>query len=269
MNRNVHRGGVRPLYVLSHGWGFDAGFWDGVRARLPDEDVAVLDWGYFGELTSPVIPAKAGIQALQQTIRIALDPGLRRGDEKIPENHIITERANAEPPPGRPLIAVGHSYGAMQLLQLAGMEWSGFVAVNGFARFSQADDYPGARRRVIDQMLKRFDQDPAAVLADFRARCGAAEPPPPGLDVQRLRAGLEALRDDDARDAAAALDCPALLLAGDADPIVSPETTRASAGCFRHATVEWLAGGGHLSPRLAPDWCVGHLTAFAARLTGE
>jgi hypothetical protein len=27
-----------------------------------------------------VIPAKAGIQAFQQLIRIALDPGLRRGD---------------------------------------------------------------------------------------------------------------------------------------------------------------------------------------------
>lgn len=226
MNKDVHEGGVRPLYVLSHGWGFDAGFWDGVRARLPAGDVAALDWGYFG------------------------------GPLFLP------------PPPCRPLVAVGHSYGAMLLLQLAGVEWSGFVAVNGFARFSQSDDYPGARRRVIDQMLKRFDQDPAAVLAEFRARCGAAEPPPSGLDAQRLRASLEALRDDDARDAAAALDCPALLLAGDADPIVSPETTRASAACFRHATVEWLAGGGHLSPRLAPDWCVGHVTAFAARLTG-
>ena len=226
MNKDVHRGDVQPLYVLLHGWGFDAGFWDGVRARLPEEDVAVLDWGYFG---APLF---------------------------LP------------PPPGRPLIAVGHSYGAMLLLQLAGVKWSGFVAVNGFNRFSQTDDYPGARRRVVDQMLKRFDEAPAAVLAEFRARCGAAEPPPPGLDVQRLRAGLEALRDDDARDAAAALDCPALLLAGDADPIVSPETTRASAACFRHATVEWQAGGGHLSPRLAPDWCVGHLTAFAARLTG-
>ena len=227
MSDGVHGGSVRPLYVFSHGWGFDAGFWDGLRARLPGEDVAVLDWGYFG---APLLPP---------------------------------------PSPGRPLIAVGHSYGAMLLLQLSAVKWAGFVAVNGFARFSQADDYPGARRRVIDQMLKRFDEAPAAVLADFRARCGAAEPPPPGLDVQRLRAGLVALRDDDARDAAAALACPALLLAGDADPIVSPETTRASAACFRHATVEWLAGGGHLSPRLAPDWCVGHLTAFAARLTGE
>jgi len=27
-----------------------------------------------------VIPAKAGIQAIQQGVRIALDPGLRRGD---------------------------------------------------------------------------------------------------------------------------------------------------------------------------------------------
>lgn len=226
MTEDKRDGDGRPLYVLLHGWGFDAGFWDGVRALLPADDVAALDWGYFG---AP-----------------RLSPPLQ----------------------DRPLVAVGHSFGAMLLLGRDDVAWSGFVAVNGFARFSQAEDYPGVRRRVIDQMLKRFDADPAAVLAEFRARCGAAEPPPAGLEAERLRADLTALRDGDGRGRAAALDCPALLLAGDADPIVTPETTRASAACFRHATVEWLAGGGHLLPRLAPDWCVGHLTAFAAGLTG-
>ncbi|HRQ83242.1 MAG TPA: hypothetical protein PKZ97_19175, partial [Azospirillaceae bacterium] len=48
MSESVHKGGVRPLYVLAHGWGFDAGFWDAMRAQLPEDDVAALDWGYFG-----------------------------------------------------------------------------------------------------------------------------------------------------------------------------------------------------------------------------
>lgn len=215
---------VRPLYVLLHGWGFDAGFWDGVRARLPEDDVLTLDCGYFNARHMP------------------------------------------DPPAGRPLIAVGHSLGSMLLLGRADIAWTGFVAINGFARFSFADDYPGVRRRVIEQMLRRFDQDPATVLGEFRARCGADEPPPADLQTDSLRSGLRMLRDSDYREAAPA--CPALLLAGGADPIVTAEMTRVSAACFRHATVEWLPDGGHLLPRLAPGWCVGHLTAFADRLMG-
>jgi pimeloyl-[acyl-carrier protein] methyl ester esterase len=217
---------VRPLYMLLHGWGFDAGFWDGVRARLPEGDALPLDCGYFNARHMPELPVD------------------------------------------RPLIAVGHSLGSMLLLGRSDVVWTGFVAINGFARFSFADDYPGVRRRVIEQMLRRFDQDPATVLGEFRARCGADEPPPADLQADALRSGLLMLRDSDYREAAAALESPALLLAGGADPIVTAEMTDASAACFRQATVEWLPDGGHLLPRLAPGWCVGHLTAFAERLMG-
>lgn len=214
------------MYVLLHGWGFDAGFWDGVRARLPEDDVLTLDCGYFNAPHMPDLPAD------------------------------------------RPLIAVGHSLGSMLLLGRTDIAWTGFVAINGFTRFAFADNYPGVRRLVIDRMLKRFDQDPATVTAEFRARCGADEPPPADLQADALRSGLLMLRDSDYREEAAAPACPALLLAGGADPIVTAEMTRVSAACFRHATVEWLPDGGHLLPRLAPGWCVGHLTAFADRLMG-
>jgi pimeloyl-[acyl-carrier protein] methyl ester esterase len=217
---------VRPLYVLLHGWGFDAGFWDGVRARLPEGDALPLDCGYFNARHMPELPQD------------------------------------------RPLIAVGHSLGSMLLLARSDVVWAGFVAINGFARFAFADDYPGVRRLVIDRMVRRFEDDPAAVLADFRARCGAEEPPPADLQAEHLLSGLRMLRDSDYREAAATPACPALLLAGGADPIVTAEMTRVSAACFRHATVEWLPDGGHLLPRTAPGWCVGHLTAFAERLMG-
>lgn len=220
---------ARPLYVLMHGWGFDAGFWDGVRAGLPADDVQVWDYGYFGPRRMPQSPAD------------------------------------------RPLVAVGHSHGAMVLLDNpppAG--WAGFVAINGFPRFAAAEDYPaGVRRRLIDQMAKRFDDDPATVLTDFRTRCGTDDPPPGPLQMDDLRAGLLDLRDGDRRAAAAALTGPALALGGGADPIVPPDLLRAGAACFRHAVTEWLPDGGHLLPMLAPDWCVGHVIAFAHSLTGD
>jgi pimeloyl-[acyl-carrier protein] methyl ester esterase len=217
---------ARPLYVLLHGWGFDAGFWDDVGALLPEDDVLALDCGYFNARHMPDLPAD------------------------------------------RPLIAVGHSLGSMLLLGRTDVVWAGFVAINGFTRFSFADDYPGVRRRVIEQMLKRFQDDPATVLAEFRARCGAEEPPPADLQADSLRSGLRVLCDSDYRGQAAALECPALLLAGGADPIVTAEMTDASAACFRYATEERLPDGGHLLPRTAPVWCAGRLTAFAERLMG-
>lgn len=36
------------VVTLIHGWGFDAGLWDGVAALLPDFAVRRLDRGYFG-----------------------------------------------------------------------------------------------------------------------------------------------------------------------------------------------------------------------------
>ena len=34
--------------TLIHGWGFDAGLWDGVAALMPDFAIRRLDRGYFG-----------------------------------------------------------------------------------------------------------------------------------------------------------------------------------------------------------------------------
>lgn len=175
------------------------------------------------------------------------------------------------PATGRPLIGVGHSYGTMALLGMTGVRWAGLAAINGFARFSFAQDYPvGVRRRLIDVMLKRFDGEPAAVLADFRARCGGDAPVPAIAATEGLSADLQALRDDDCRERMTALAVPKLLLAGGADAIVPPDLSRAVATSFgADVTIEWLSHGSHLLPLMAPEWCVGHLLALSARVTAR
>lgn len=164
------------------------------------------------------------------------------------------------PPAGRPVVAVGHSFGALWLLHERPFAWDGFVAVNGFARFTEAEGYaPATPRRVIDRMIARFDAAPDAVLGEFRRRCGCTDDPP-AADAERLGAGLRALRDWDAR---AAMGAPLLALAGRCDPIVPPAMSERA---FAGHRLDWHAEGGHLLPVTDPTWCAGRIAAFAADL---
>lgn len=157
-------------------------------------------------------------------------------------------------------VAVAHSLGAMRSLE-EGAGCCGRVLINGFARFSAAGDFPaGVAPRVLERMLARLAADPAAVAGDFRRRCGADAPlPAGGLADAALAADLRYLRDGDGREAWAGSRVPARILAGDADPVVPPALTRASFG----DAIVWCAGGGHLLPLTHPEWCAGHIRAFA------
>lgn len=42
--------------VFVHGWAFDAGVWQGLRAALDDFDTATVDLGFFGPPSGPVMP---------------------------------------------------------------------------------------------------------------------------------------------------------------------------------------------------------------------
>ncbi|AWJ86118.1 alpha/beta hydrolase (plasmid) [Azospirillum sp. TSH58] len=210
-------------------------------------------------------------------------------------------------PAGRPVVAVGHSFGALWLLHERPFAWDGLVLVNGFPRFTEGDGFaPATPRRVLDRMIARFAAAPEAVTADFLRRCGVEAPPPGGPDPERLGEALRALRDWDAR---AAMTGPALALAGAQDPIVPPAMTgqafrrhlvplpsgervapQAPGEGVAHLpnalelrtpltpegrgkigsdriSVEWHPEGGHLLPLTAPGWCAERIAAFAAGLT--
>ncbi|MDQ2104273.1 alpha/beta fold hydrolase, partial [Azospirillum isscasi] len=152
-----------PLFVFVHGWGFGPGVWDAVRDALPDGESVAVDLGFHGPST----------------------PFLGR------------ERGTQTPwPRSRPIVAVGHSFGALWLLHERPFAWDGLVLVNGFPRFTEGDGFaPATPRRVLDRMIARFDTAPEAVTADFLRRCGCEAPPPAALDAARLGGALRALRD--------------------------------------------------------------------------
>jgi len=205
---------TKPVVLLVHGWGFDAGGWAPLQQALGDAvETVAWDLGFRGNARRPAVPE------------------------------------------GRPVVAVGHSLGLLWLLRERPLVWRALVSINGFPRFTRADDFPqGVAPRLLERMIARFGEAPQAVYADFMSRCGVAAPDTDGLAANMLADGLQALLTWDQR-AGAMVD---LVLAGRADPIVNEAMTLAA---FPRSPIEWQDGG-HLLPLTAPDWCAAKLLAF-------
>ncbi len=206
--------------VLVHGWGYDSGIWDAVRARLPATwNVVPIDFGYFGA----VLPA---------------------------------------PTFAEPVIAVGHSLGALWWLTQSDIPWRRLLCINGFPRFTATAGYaPAVAPRVLARMQQQFAHDPATVLADFHARCGAkgAWAPSGTPDTARLAAGLDWLAQWDGRATLATRRADVVALAGSQDPIVP-----AAMSAIAFGAVENVTAPGHLLPLTHPDLCAQRIMALAA-----
>jgi pimeloyl-[acyl-carrier protein] methyl ester esterase len=161
-------------------------------------------------------------------------------------------------PAGRPVIAVGHSFGFLWLLREQPVAWQRLVSINGFPRFTRGADFPqGVAPRLVDRMMARLSDDPHGVHAEFMARCGAARSSPPEFRPAALRDGLDGLAHWDERPATADL-----ALAGQADPIVPAAMSEAS---FAAHTIAWHPGG-HLLPLEDPAWCAAQLRRQAEEM---
>lgn len=163
-----------------------------------------------------------------------------------------------------PVIAIGHSLGALLALRNLPKKCVGLVALNAFDRFAAGrDDSSAVPRRVVERMIARFKTAPDEVLADFRRRCGTDEAAPEGAVHARLLADLELLLDGDERMVASQLPCPVLALHGAEDAILPPGMR---AAVFAGVEQAALAGHGHLLPLSAPEWCAARIAAFASRI---
>ncbi len=207
--------------VLLHGWGYDASLWDAVRSHLKT-GATTLDLGFYG---APVT---------------------------VPPAPTFTE----------PVLAVGHSLGALWWLTQSELRWRKLLAINGFPRFTEATGYaPAVAPRVLARMRQQFAHDPATVLADFHARCGAkgAWAPSGTPDTTRLAAGLDALAQWDGRVALAARRADIVALAGTHDPIVP-----AAMSAMAFGEIKLVDAPGHLLPLTHPELCAAWIERLAA-----
>jgi len=156
--------------------------------------------------------------------------------------------AASQPDPGGPSIAIGHSLGSLLFAVAPPPGCVGFVAINGFDRFT------GEGRvapRLLDRMRARFAEAPDAVLDDFRLRAGGGAHQ--GTLVREcLAADLDRLATIDGRDGM----MPQLVLQGGEDPIL-PAGMRDDV--FAGTPRMTLAGAGHLLPVSHPDWCAARI----------
>jgi len=210
---------IASPFVFVHGWGFDAGFWDPLRAALAPHRGIALDLGYFG----------AAVSTLSS----------------------------------EPVIAVTHSFGTMVLLRDPQPNLAALIIINGFPRFTEAEDYkPATPSRVVSRMRRRFEDSAPEVLNEFRRRCGAEPIGAQSLDTARLADDLAAMESLDCRLALRAISALILVLSAEDDPIVPPAMAEQAFCTAPGITIRHAATGGHILPLSKPVWCAEMIREF-------
>lgn len=164
-------------------------------------------------------------------------------------------------------------YAAMALARLDPSRVSGLVLLD---TQSSADDAEGKTRReavakdvesngvagLVSTMLPRLFAE--GVSPQVRARVEAM------MRAQRPEAVAAASRGmgqrEDSRDILARLDAPALVLVGEHDVVTGPDKAKAMVDVMSNATLEVVAGVGHLAHLEAPAAVTQALTRWLSKL---
>jgi hypothetical protein len=163
----------------------------------------------------------------------------------------------ADLPEGRFDLAIGHSFGLLWILQSSLVTCDRLISINGFTRFSRADDFPcGWSPGILQRMRKRLALDTAGVLDDFLRRAAIGRPTiadqAGASDVERLDWALEALINQDGRQQWSRFRGPRRAVAGTDDAIVTAEHTNQ---CFADSDIQWLKSDCHCLPVKFPEIC--------------
>ncbi len=185
--------------VFIHGWGFDAGVWDRLAEHLSDYPQRRLDLGFFPErhsgkiaflpqqkcdfIRNPVSSSAGNFLPIEK-----LDSGsiffrpASLTEEKIVQNDVRHDVRR---------ILIGHSLGFLHGL-MQHQDWAGWVAINGFRRFTPDCVPPAALR----DMRRRLSADPEETLRRFYATIGIIEEDTERLSSPRRR-GSSVVRPPD------------------------------------------------------------------------
>ena len=150
----------------------------------------------------------------------------------------------------QPRIVLAHSLG---LHLLSPQLWSAelIVVISGFRSFHSACARQARRsRRTVEQMLARLEREPAALLADFYARCGS--PPdsrcPGTVDADSLRRDLQLLQENVLELAAIPTAAQVLILHGSRDRVVPVERAEELRELLPNSALAIVAEAGHALP---------------------
>lgn len=210
--------------ILQHGWGFDAGAWDGWRThmhQLPEFEInaQLAERGYFG--AKPWQPEFSEAQA--RKVLIAHSTGL----------HFIPQRT----------------------LLRADL----LVIISSFLRFHAGDGLEQRRsRRTLRMMLNKLDGSPMEVLDDFYSNCYhplltrqvllRRSTDPDKLDLVALKADLELIDGCALDESVASLARQTLILHGDNDKVVAPAQAVALQKSLPRSFLIMFEGVGHALP---------------------
>ena len=151
----------------------------------------------------------------------------------------------------RPRIVLAHSLG---LHLLSPQLWAAaelIVIISGFRSFHSACARQARRsRRTVEQMLMRLEREPAALLADFYARCGAPSDSrwSGTVDADGLRRDLQLLQESVLELSAIPAAAQVLILHGSRDRVVPVERAEELREMLPNSELAIVAEAGHALP---------------------
>lgn len=221
--------------------------------------VLVHGWSLSGAAFAPLAPALPGFRLVAPDLRghgasegDAFTLGALADDLVALVHHLELRGA----------VLVGWSLGAqVALAALPALRdrVAGLVLASATPRFLAGDGWAeGLPAQALEVLRVRVRRDARHAVARFRAGMLAPGERAPELEAlpvppaAPLLAGLDVLAATDLRPALPALDLPALVLHGDADPICPPGAGRALASALPRARHVELPGAGHAALLTAP-----------------
>ena len=151
----------------------------------------------------------------------------------------------------RPRIVLAHSLGLHLLSPQLWATAELIVVISGFHSFHSPCDRQARRsRRTVEQMLARLEREPAALLADFYARCGAPSDNrwSGAIDADSLRRDLQLLQESVLELAAIPAAVQVLILHGNRDRVVPVGRAEELRELLPNSALAIVAEAGHALP---------------------